>query len=90
MAQATPKNSALRGESFVLDVTKESSKEINSTRTVSSVTPTTANASGGVNGEMSYQEWDTLMAATLQSTWTVFGTNGVSGASSSIATVPLP
>jgi hypothetical protein len=80
-----PKNLRITGESLSFDVTKESSKEINSTRTVSSVTPTTANASGGVNGEMSYQEWDTLMAATLQSTWTVFGTNGVSGASSSIA-----
>jgi hypothetical protein len=80
-----PKNLRITGESLNYDISKESSKEINSTRTVSSVTATTASANGGVNGELSYQEWDTLMAATLQSTWTVFGTNGVSGASSSIA-----
>lgn len=80
-----PKNLRITGESLNFDVSKEQSKEINSTRTISSVTPTTASANGGVNGELSYQEWDTLMAATLQSTWTVFGTNGVSGAASSIA-----
>ena len=72
------------GESLDFTVTKESSKEINSTRTISSVAPTTASASGGINGELSYQEYDVLMAATLQSAWTVYGTNGVQAAASTV------
>ena len=35
--------------------------------------PLTANASGAVNGELQYQEYDILMAAALQNAWTVFG-----------------
>ena len=65
------------GDTFNYDITKESSKEINATRTISSVVPVGATASGGITGEISYQEWDILMAATLQSTYSVFGTNGV-------------
>lgn len=68
------------GDSLDYTIGKESSKEINSTRTISSVVPTSASASGGITGEISYQEWDILMAATLQSTYTVFGTNGVGAA----------
>lgn len=79
-----PKNLRITGESLDFKITKEASKEINSTRTISSVTPTTASASGGVNGELSYQEYDTLMAATLQAAWTVYGTNGVQGTPSTI------
>jgi hypothetical protein len=66
-------------------VSKEQSKEINSTRTITSVVPVTAAASGGVSGEISYQEWDELMASTLQSVYTVFGVNGVGATFSSTA-----
>lgn len=80
-----PRNLRITGESLDFTVNKEASKEINSTRTVSSMMLTDASASGGINGEMSYQEYDTLLAATLQSTWTVFGTNGVQGTASTVA-----
>lgn len=72
------------GESLDFTITKESSKEINSTRTISSVTSVTASSSGGIQAEMSYLEYDTLIAATLQSAWTVYGTNGVQGTPSTI------
>jgi Phage tail tube protein len=65
------------GESLDFAITKEASKEINSTRTISSMSPTGASASGGTQSEMQYAELDTLMAATLQSAYTVYGTNGV-------------
>lgn len=73
-----PNKLRITGESLDFQITKESSKEINSTRTVSSVVATTANASGGIQAEMSYQEYDELIAATLQNDWVVFGTAGVS------------
>lgn len=72
------------GESLDFTITKESSKEINSTRTISSVTSVTASSSGGIQAELSYLEYDTLMAATLQSTWTAYGTNGVQGTASTV------
>lgn len=76
-----PRNMRVTGESLDFAVTKEQSKEINNTRTITSVVPVTAAASGGIQAELSYQEYDILMAATLQSAWTVFGTNGVGAAS---------
>lgn len=80
-----PRNLRVTGETMDFTVSKEQSKEINSTRTITSVVPVTAAASGNVTGEIAYQEWDTLMAATLQSAYTVFGTNGVGAAFSSTA-----
>ena len=68
----------ITGESLDFQITKEASKEINDSRTTSAVTSTGASASGGIQAEMSYHEYDDLLAATLQSTWTAFGTNGVS------------
>jgi Phage tail tube protein len=65
------------GESLDFAITKEASKEINSTRTISSMSPTGASASGGLQSEMQYAELDPLMAATLQSTYSAYGTNGV-------------
>jgi hypothetical protein len=72
-----PRNLRITGETLDFGVSKEASKEINATRTITSMVPTTASASGGITGEISYQEYDTLMAATLQDVWTVFGVNGV-------------
>lgn len=79
-----PRNLRVTGESLDFAVTKEQSKEINSTRTITSVAPVSAAASGGIQGELSYAEYDVLMAAELQSTWTVYGTNGVQAAASTI------
>ena len=84
-ASGNPRNLRVTGETLDFAISKEQSKEINSTRTISSVVPVTANASGGIQGEISYQEWDVLMAATLQSTPVVYGTNGVAGTASTFA-----
>lgn len=80
-----PRNLRITGDSFDFTITKEQSKEIDATRTITSVAKTDQAANGGVQAEFSYQEYDQLLAATLMSTWTVFGTNGVSGAASLIA-----
>lgn len=76
----TPGNSRdlrITGESLDFAVTKEMSSEINANRAVSSVIPVSATASGGVQGELQYAEYDVFMAATLQAAYTVYGTNGV-------------
>lgn len=73
----TPKDLRVTGETLDYAITKEQSAEINSTRAVSSVVATGATTSGGINAEMQYGEFDPLIAATLQSTWAAFGTNGV-------------
>lgn len=65
------------GESLDFAVTKTPSTEINSTRTISSMIPTSASATGGVNCEVSYKEYDRLLAAALQSDFSVYGTAGV-------------
>ena len=44
-----PKELRITGESLDFTITKEQSKEINSTRTVSSVTATTAAAAGSIS-----------------------------------------
>lgn len=79
-----PRNLRVTGETLDFAISKEQSKEINATRTISSVVPVTANASGGIQGEISYQEWDVLMAATLQSTFSTWGVNGVSSVLTSV------
>jgi hypothetical protein len=68
----------MTGESLDYTISKESSEEINNSRTVSSMIPVTASASGGVEAEISYAEYDPLIAAVLQSDFTAFGVNGVS------------
>lgn len=72
------------GESLDYAIQKEVSKEINSSRTTISEAPVSASASGGVQGELSYNEYDALLAGLMQSTWTVYGTNGVQGSASTI------
>lgn len=70
-------NLRVTGETLDFTVTKETSKEINATRTVSSTIPTTASASGGITAELSYNEYDPLLESVLQSAFVVYGTNGV-------------
>jgi hypothetical protein len=67
----------MTGESLNYTISKESSEEINNSRTVSSMIPVTASADGGIDAEISYAEYDPLIEAVLQSSFTPFGTNGV-------------
>ena len=66
----------MTGESLDFAINKESSKEINSDRTVASVVPVTANASGAVNTELSYGDYDELFEGVLQNSWVVMGAAG--------------
>lgn len=68
------------GESLNYEIAKEVSAEINSTRTSSSKVPVSASTSGDIETEMSYKEYDPLIEASLQSTFTAFGVNGVGAA----------
>lgn len=74
----------MTGETLDYQITKEVSKEINATRTVSSMIPVDAASSGGFQAEPSYLEYDDFLESTLQSTYTVYGTSGVQGSASSV------
>lgn len=67
----------MTGESLDYTISKEASEEINATRSVSSMIPLTASASGSIETEVSYKEYDVFLQAALQDTFTVYGTNGV-------------
>jgi Phage tail tube protein len=67
----------ITGESLSYDVSKTPSAEINSSRSISSMAPTSATSGGDLNGELQYREYDRFMEATLQSTFSAYGTNGV-------------
>ena len=71
-----PKVLRVTGESLDYAISKESSKEINASRTVASMIPVTASTSGNITGELSYKDFDDFMESTLQSTWVPFGTSG--------------
>lgn len=68
----------MTGESLDFSLTKGSSNEINSSRQVRSLATTDASASGSVNIEMSYAEYDPFLSALLGSAWVQYGTNGTS------------
>lgn len=72
-----PKELRITGESLNYNLSKEASAEINATRSVTSMIAVSAEASGSVNGELSYAEYDEFFAATLQNAWAAYGTNGV-------------
>ena len=76
----TPRKLRVTGESLDYSINKEASEEINSSRTTSSMIPLSASASGGLETEVSYLEYDQLFESTLQSSFTTFGTNGVGAA----------
>lgn len=57
------------GESITYTIDKTSSEEINPNRGVSDMVPTTASASGGVNVEFKFKEYDDFIEAALQGTW---------------------
>ena len=68
------------GESLDYTINKEASEEINSNRTVASMIPLSGSASGALESEVSYLEYDQILESTLQSAFAAFGTNGVSTA----------
>lgn len=81
-----PKNLRITGESLQFSLSKSSSDEINAYRAVTSMIATSVEASGSLNAEMQFGEYDDLMAGVLQSTWGAFGTNGVGTAFSATLT----
>jgi hypothetical protein len=70
----------MTGESLALNISKDSSKEMDSSRQIRSLVTTKADVNGGINLELSYKEYDDLLAAGLQTNWVVYGTNGLSAA----------
>ena len=70
----------ITGESLNFTVNKEASAEINDSRSFSSMIPTSAEASGGVQGEMQFAEYDRFIEATLQSNFVGIGGTGESTA----------
>ena len=72
----------ITGESLSYDISKKTSDQINSTRTVSSMVATNATVTGGITQEIHYSGIDPFMESTLQSTFTEFGTSGVGAATS--------
>lgn len=73
----TTKNLRFTGESLDANLTKQTSKEIRADRQISDLVVVNEAAQGGINFELSYNEYDELLASALQNTWAVFGTNGV-------------
>ena len=67
----------ITGESLNFTVNKETSSEINDSRSSSSMIPTSAEAAGGVQAEMQFAEYDPFIEATLQSTFSGIGGTGV-------------
>lgn len=65
------------GESLAFAISKTESTEIRSDRQLADLISTSAEASGGVNMELSYKEYDDLLQAVMMGTWAVYGTNGV-------------
>lgn len=72
-----PNNLRMTGESLAFAINTDTSKEIRSDRQVTDLIQTGASASGDINLELSYAEYDPLIEALMQGTYTVFGTNGV-------------
>lgn len=70
-------NLRVMGHSFNFDAKKESSKELRSDRQIGYVVPVSAGAAGGFKFHLSYGEFDPEIESVMQSTWGVYGTNGV-------------
>lgn len=76
----TPRFRRFTGESLAFALTKDTSKEINPSRQVSSLIPTKAEVSGGLSIELSLKEHDDFMESAMMDAWSFYGTNGVSTA----------
>lgn len=76
-ATPVPNNLRMTGESLTFGLGTDTSKEIRSDRQTTDLIATSAQASGGINFELSYNEFDDHIESTLQGTWAVYGTAGV-------------
>ena len=70
----------IKGESLDFDLTKTPSAEINDTRTIADVMPTSAKATGGLMMEMRAIGIEEFMESALQSAFVKFGTAGLGAA----------
>lgn len=61
------------GESLAFSLSKTQSNEIRSDRQVTDLVTVSAEASGGINFELSFKEYDEFLAAAVQGTWSYFG-----------------
>lgn len=85
----TARKLRITGESLNFTVNKETSSEINDSRSSSSMIPTSAEAAGGVQAEMQFAEYDPFIEATLQGTFSGIGGTGVSTAFRPLSLLPL-
>ncbi len=76
----------ITGETLDYTQGTEQSKELRSDRQVTDTITVSASSQGGFNFEMSYREFDWILEGIAQSTYTEYGTAGVSA---SIATLTL-
>lgn len=72
----TPRNLRVTGESLDYAIQTTTSEEIRADRMTTDLVVVGAGASGGLNFELSYNEFDALFAAVLQGTWLTAGANG--------------
>jgi len=84
-ASGNPTVLRFTSESLSYDITKKSSDQITSKRTVSSAIPVDAKTTGSIGQEVHYAGIEPFMESALMSTFTEFGTNGVGTASTSTA-----
>ena len=76
----------ITGETLDYNIGTTQSQELRSDRQVTDTIPTSATSQGGFNFELSYREYDWVLEGVAQSTYTEYGTAGVSAA---IATLTL-
>lgn len=79
-SSGNPYNLRITGEGLNFDLSKEMSQEINADRSVSSAIPVSAQSAGNIQGELQYAEYDRLIAATMQGSWSPFSVDGISDA----------
>jgi hypothetical protein len=63
----------MTGESLAFSLTKTESAEIRPDRQITDLIVTAAGASGGINFELSYKEFDDMIRAALQGAWAYYG-----------------
>src|ERR1035437_9979160 len=69
-------NLRMTGESLAFAIKKDTSKEIRADRMKSDLIAVSASASGGINFELSYKEYDPFLQAALCGTFAAYGTLG--------------
>lgn len=73
---AGAKNLRVTGESLDYSLEKHYSKSLHRSRTSAKSKSLKSTAGGGVTSELSYGDYDILLAALLQDAWSVYGVNG--------------